>query len=122
MYYAKEFRKKVIEYAKTHTARKTTEAFHIAMRTLFRWKKLLREKGSLDMEPLNRKPRKLDIEKLKQCLEEYPYANLRELAKLLEVSVGCVFKALRKMKVTSKKRQGSAGNRTMGRTHNAGRR
>jgi hypothetical protein len=64
---------------------------------------MLKEKGNLNRAPLNRKSRKLDVEGLKRYVEAYPDAYLKELAKLFAVSVGCIFKALKKLKITLKK-------------------
>jgi hypothetical protein len=77
-----------------------------------RWKKTLREKGNLNRAPLNRKSRKLDVEWLKRYVGAHPDAYLKELAKLFAVNVGCIFKVLKKLKITLKKRREPTGSGT----------
>ncbi|MDR1595841.1 MAG: IS630 transposase-related protein, partial [Puniceicoccales bacterium] len=68
------------------------------------WKKKLKETGSLEREPLNRKYRKLDPEKLVKYVEEHPDDYQREMARKFNVSKSCIGKALRKLKITVKKK------------------
>ncbi|MDR2776835.1 MAG: transposase, partial [Puniceicoccales bacterium] len=48
MYYGKDLRVKVIEYAKINGVKETSKVFGVGTRTISRWKKLLREKGNLN--------------------------------------------------------------------------
>jgi transposase len=105
MYYGKDLRIKVIEYAKNKTEKEASEVFGVGTRTISRWKKLLRENGNLERVPFDRKARKLDMEELRRYVEKYPDAYLKEMAKEFAVSIGCVYKALGRMKITLKKRR-----------------
>jgi predicted DNA-binding protein YlxM (UPF0122 family) len=51
----------------------------------------------------------IGVEGLKRYVEAHPDASLKELAKLFAVSVGCIFKALKKLKITLKKDAGLRG-------------
>ncbi|MDR0679654.1 MAG: transposase [Puniceicoccales bacterium] len=73
---------------------------------MFKWKKKLRETGNLERAPLNRKYRKLDLEKLVKYVKEQPNAYQREMASGFKVSTSCIGKVLRKLKITVKKDQG----------------
>jgi transposase len=84
----------------------------VEVRTIFKWKKKLRETGNLERAPLNRKYRKLDPEKLVKYVEEHPDAYQREMASEFKVSTSCIGKALRKLKLTVKKRPGPIKNGT----------
>jgi transposase len=50
----------------------TSGVFGVGMRTLFRWKKQKKETRSLDRKPLNRKPKKPDMEGLRRYAEDHP--------------------------------------------------
>jgi transposase len=78
----------------------------VEVRTIFKWKKKLRETGNLERVPLNRLYRKLDSEKLVKYVEEHPDAYQREMASEFKVSKSCIGKVLRKLKITVKKDQG----------------
>ncbi|MDR0680000.1 MAG: transposase [Puniceicoccales bacterium] len=62
--------------------------------------------GNLERVPLNRKYRKLDPEKLVKYVGERPDAYQREIVSEFKVSKSCIGKALRKLKLTVKKRPG----------------
>jgi transcription initiation factor IIE alpha subunit len=66
----------------------------------------LKETRNLERVPLNRKYRKLDPEKLVKYVEEHPDAYQREMASEFKMSKSCIGKALRKLKITVKKRPG----------------
>jgi transposase len=106
VYYTTDLREKALKYEKTHTVKGTSEVFGVSKRAIFEWKKLLRESGSLKPALLNRKYRKLDPEKLRKYVEEHPDAYQREMAREFKVSMSCIGKALKKLKITLKKRPG----------------
>jgi transposase len=81
--------------------------FDVSKRAIFAWKKKLRRTGNLERVPLNRKYRKLDPEKLVKYVEEHSDAYQREMASEFKVSTSCIGKALRKLKITVKKDQGT---------------
>jgi transposase len=76
------------------------------VRTIFKWKKKLLETGNLDRGPLNRKPRKLNRERLREYVKEHPDAYLREMAKEFGVGKTCIASALKEMGITIKKKRG----------------
>jgi transposase len=111
-YYTTDLKKRVLKYESTHTVKETSEVFGVGVRTIFKWKKKLKETGNLERAPLHRKWRKLDPEKLIKYVEEHPDAYEKEMASEFKVSKSCIGKALRKRKVTRKKKLGATGKGT----------
>jgi transposase len=111
-YYTNDLREKALAYESTHTVKETSEAFGVGMRAIFRWKKQKRETGNVDRKPLNRKPRKLDMEGLRRYAEAHPDAYLWEMAKEFRVGTSCIHRGLKKMKITLKKKRGPTKNGT----------
>jgi transposase len=105
-YYTTDLRKRVLRYESTHTVKETSETFGVSVRAIFEWKKKWRETGKLERVPLHRKYRKLDPEKLVEYVRKHSDAYQREMAREFKVSKSCIGKALRKMKITLKKRPG----------------
>jgi transposase len=112
VYYSTDLRERAVKYAETHTAAETSEAFGVGVRTIFKWKKKLRETGNLERKPLNRKFRKLDPEKLKKWVEEHPDAYLWEIAEKFEASQSGVYYALQRIGITVKKKRNATGSGT----------
>ena len=106
MAYSIDFRKKAVEYKDSgHTFAQLKEVFGITNKTYDDWKKLYNEQGSYAKRELNRSPKKIDIEELKQALKEKPDAYLRELAEPFGCTEQAVFYALEAHKITYKKRR-----------------
>ena len=77
--------------------------FGLGVNTITKWKKLRAETGSVG-EPLKRKWRKIDPEKLQSDVNEYPDDLDRERAVRLGCSASGVKKAMKRHKITRKKR------------------
>jgi transposase len=106
MAYDKKFRKQAIAYKDGgHTFKELEEVFGIDSGRYYRWKELLETTGSLEDKKVCERKRKIDKDELKKALEEKPDIYLYELAKLFDCTVQAVFYALRKMKITYKKRR-----------------
>ena len=104
MAYSTDFRKKAVEYKDNgHTFAELKEAFGISNKTYDDWKKLYEETGSYEKRKVTRKPKKIDLDRLRKAVEEKPDAYLYELAELFDCSEQAVFYALKKLKITCKK-------------------
>jgi len=104
MAYDIKLREKVITYlSKGHTVREAQEVFEIGSTTIKRWKKQLRETGTLEKRPLNRKPTKLCPVRLRAYINENPDSYLHEIAKAFNCTQPAVFYALKRMGITRKK-------------------
>ena len=102
--YSIDLRTKVIEFINSgHKRKEAVEVFGISLRTIDRWFKLLKTKGSLEFKPTPRRPHILDRQKLKEYVDANPSAFIREIAKHFNCSETCVRKALKQMGYTRKK-------------------
>ena len=105
MKYEINYRRRAIEYwSEGHSKKETAELFKVDPSTLYRWKSRLKESGTL--EPTKRKEtwRKIAPEKLKSYLQQYPDAYLKEIAEEFGCSDVAVLKALRRLKISRKKK------------------
>ena len=103
--YSLDFRKQVFKIQKQEklTFEQTSERFGIALRTLFNWHK------NLEPKPTKERPAiKIDMERLKKHVEEYPDAYQYERAKAFKVSPWAILKALRRLGKTVKKNSHSS--------------
>lgn len=105
MAYSVDLRTKVVEYRKTHTYEQTYQTFGISKTTIIDWERLLEQTGSLEKRPLNRTHKKIDPVKLASYILEFPDAYLEEIARHFGCSATAVFYALKKQKITLKKRK-----------------
>ncbi|MDD3470823.1 MAG: IS630 transposase-related protein [Thermoguttaceae bacterium] len=87
------------------TFKQLKAVFGIDRKTHNAWVKLLRETGSvIPKQVFLSRRRKIDKDILRKAVEKKPDAYLSELAALFQCSVPAVFYALKKMKITLKKR------------------
>ena len=105
MAYSVDYRKRAIEFYKEgHTQAEVFEVFKVHPKTLRDWKTRM-EIGQLKPNyPKTRKPRKLPPNELIQYLKEHPDAFLEEIGEYFQCSAEAVRKALKKLKITRKKR------------------
>jgi transposase len=87
-----------------HSQKELYEAFKIYPSTVNDWKKMLAETGSLEPKYPKEKKGKIDIKKLEAELERKPDATLPELAMIFGCKKQSVHGALKKHKITRKKR------------------
>lgn len=102
MAYSLDLRKKVIEYIEE--GGRVTEAakvFGIGRASIYRW--LNRE--DLERTKVKYRRRKLDIEALLKDIQENPEARLKERAKKMGVSTTAIYRAMKKRKITRKKKE-----------------
>ena len=90
----------------------TKEVFRVSIATIRKWEKQLREEGHLEKKPVKRSFRKIDPEKLRCYVAEHPDAYQREMAKEFHCSESGIRDALKRLKITRKKRQPAIRNRT----------
>jgi transposase len=105
MAYSIDLRVRVIDYVKQgNTHEKTSEVFKVGTATIERWLVLLSETGSLEKRPLSRTAPKFDSENLNSYIEENSDATLRDVAQHFEGSITGAFHALKREKITLKKK------------------
>ncbi len=106
MSYPKKYRERTIEYRQAgHTLEETHRIFKVARSTIQEWEKQLKETGDLEKKELHRGFRKIDPVKLKAYVMEHPDAYESEMAEAFGCSASGIRDALRRNKITRKKRQ-----------------
>lgn len=99
-----DLRKRVMDYLNAgHTMADTAEHFSVNISSVQRWKKLLKETGSLEVTPTPRGPHKLFLEPLKEYVDANNDATLETIAAHFGCAVTTVWNALQKLGYTRKK-------------------
>ena len=113
MSYPEKYRMRTLEYRlEGHTLDQTHKVFKVAVVTIRKWEKKLREEGTLAKRPVRRPFKKIDPDKLKEYVRAHPDAYLREIAKEFNCTEGAIRKALKRLKITRKKRPRVITNKT----------
>ena len=101
----------VAYYEEGYTLIETGKVFKVGKTTVSSWVKKKRETGDLHNKPLNRSFKKIDPEKLKAYVREYPDATQKEISKIFGCCNQAVSKALKRCGITRKKRPRSTKSR-----------
>ena len=102
---SQDLRKRVLDFVlESGNKEEAARRFQVSRASVYNW--LSKEDGLSYERPGPRKPRKLDWEALRCYVERHPDLMLKEYAAHFNVSVGCIFKACRRMKLTHKKTRG----------------
>ena len=105
MAYDEKFRIRAVEYRKEgHTIEQTAKVFKVSTTTIKKWTKKYDETGEIKDRPPKRTFKKIDPVKLEEYMEKYPDAYLLEIAKVFSCSDAAIVKALKRLKITRKKR------------------
>jgi len=105
MAYSVDTRKLVIEYLKNgHTQEEAKAELGVSIPSMTKWRKMLRETGSLEDKEPQRKPRKLPDEELKAYIAAHPDAYFTEIAARFNCSDEGVRKACKRLGITRKKK------------------
>ena len=81
------------------------QVFKVSKSRIQKWEKQLKETGNLEKKKLHRSFRKIDPEKLKAYVAEHPDAYQSEMAEAFGCSESGIRDALRRHKITRKKRR-----------------
>ena len=104
MVYSLDLRKRALNYiANGGTRLEASKIFGVTIPTLANW--LSREKQQ-DLAPKmnGSKPSKINNEKIKKYIEDYPDSYLREIAVVFNSTLQAVFYACKRLGITLKKR------------------
>jgi transposase len=105
MAYSVDYRKRVLEFIEEgHTQTEAQKVFKVGSTTIKEWKKLLSETGDLAKRPLEREARTYPSDKLCAYMKEHPEALLKEIAEHFGGSIPGAADALKREKITFKKR------------------
>lgn len=104
--YSLDLRERVLSFLETNNnKKKACSLFKIGIASIYRWIRLKKTKGNL--VPIRREYayKKIDYDALKKYLELHPDHFLFEIAEEFSVTPQAIFYALKKLKITRKKRQ-----------------
>jgi transposase len=105
MSYSKDTRKMVLDYLnKGHTQAEAEQELGVSISSITRWRKKLRETGSLEDKEPQRNPRKLPDTDLKAYIASHPDAYFTEIAEHFKCSDEGVRKACKRLGITRKKK------------------
>jgi len=105
MSYSEDFRKQVLSHIDMGaTIEEVSKLFSIGTSSIKRWKRNRRETGKVMGPGRPKKPYKIDNDKLKEYVKTNPDAFLEEIANHFGVTSPGIFAALKRLKITRKKR------------------
>ena len=119
MAYSVDLRSRVVDFI--NEGNKVEEAsviFKVSTSAIRRWLVLHSETGSLEKKPLNRTPRIYKSDELNRYVEENPNALLKDVAERFGGSITGAFYALKREKLTYKKKSLITKNETMQNANN----
>lgn len=106
MAYSIDLRERVLAfYDDGNSQQETIATFRIRQSALNSWLRLRKETGNLEKKPVSNFPSKYESAKLRQYIEEHPFALLKEIAAYFGGSISGACDALKREKITLKKRQ-----------------
>ena len=104
--YSLDLRQRVIEHVEEKQDKNNvSNLFKVGIATIYRWLALKRKTGSIMPSKRKAYKKKIDDKKLSQYVEEHLDSFLSEIAKEFGVTAHGVFYALKRLKITRKKRQ-----------------
>ena len=99
-----DYIKRAVEYKNEgHTFKELHDVFKISSATYYDWKKKI-ENGHYKVKKKVERKRLIDKEQLQLAIKEKPDSYLHELAELFDCTPQAIFYALKKLKITLKKR------------------
>lgn len=103
--YSVDLRERVLEYLESNNDKKiASQLFRVGIATIYRWVRQRSEKGHLQPHRREYVYRKLDYKCLAQYVTDHPDHFLSEIAEHFSVTEQAIFYALKKLKITRKKR------------------
>ena len=105
MSYSKDTRKMVMEYISNgHTHEEAVKNLGVSKSSIIKWRKMLRETGSLEDKEVQRTPYKIPDEELKAYIAAHPDAYFTEIAEHFKCSDEGIRKACKRLCITRKKK------------------
>jgi len=103
--YSVDLRKRVLAYVEeTKDKAKASQFFKVGIATIYRWLSRKKKTGSVEPSPKKAYKKKIDDQKLIAYLEQNPDHFLSEIADRFGTTAQAIFYALRRLKITRKKR------------------
>lgn len=105
MTYSVDFREKVLSYIDSgETIDSASMLYSIGTTTIKQWKRLRNETGKLVGSGRPKNPYKIESDKLKTYINDHPDSFLNEIASHFNVTAPAIHAALKRLKITRKKR------------------
>jgi putative transposase len=105
MSYSIDLRERVIKYIEEGGSKvEAAHIFDVCRVTIYSWLKKKVVKGTLKDDPPKRRWKKLEPQALLAYVQQYPDLRLSDYAKHFGASIPSVFLALKRLKITRKKR------------------
>jgi transposase len=103
--YSVDLRKRVLDYLESDNDKRTaSKLFKVGIATVYRWIRQQKEQGHLEPHHREYVYRKLNYNELAKYVQDHPDYFLLEIADHFSVTEQAVFYALKKLKITRKKR------------------
>lgn len=103
--YSIDLRIRVLEYIEeTKDKAKASKLFQVSMSTIYRWIARKAETGNLNPSPKKAYKKKIEDQKLIAYVEQHPDHFLSEIAAHFGTTLQAVFYALKRLKITRKKK------------------
>ena len=96
-----------------HTYSETAEIFHASVSAIRVWVQKYQETGDLSNKPLHRGFKKIDPDKLRTYVKEHPDDTQQEIADAFGCTNQAVSKALKRLKITRKKKRFATRSKTL---------
>lgn len=105
MSYSEDLRKKALKFVdKGGTVKEACQLFEVSRSSFQRWRLKQKNTGNLGRKSRMRKPYKINNDELTAFIDKNPDAYLTEIAAHFLVTIPCVSIALKRLKITRKKR------------------
>jgi putative transposase len=99
MSYSLDLRKRVLSFIEEgHSKVDGIKIFHVSKRAIFLGAREKKEQGELKLKLRDRKPYKIDDERLFEYLQKNPNHYLKEITASFHVSISAIFYALNRFK------------------------
>lgn len=106
MSYSEDLRLRALNYVEQGgSIKEACLLFSVSRSSFQRWRLRRKHTGSLKAQARTKSPYKLDNESLLHYIEDHPDAYLSEIATHFNVTLPCVSIALKRLKITRKKRR-----------------
>lgn len=108
MSYSIDLRERVIAFVEGGGSKvEASRLFKVSCRTVFTWIEQKRERGNLKIKSRNSKPYKINEAALISYIEKNPDHYLKQIAEHFHVTAPAIFFALKRLKITFKKKRSS---------------
>jgi transposase len=111
MSYSIDLRESVIAFIENGGSKiAASRLFQVSCRTVFMWIQNKKERGNLKVKTRDSKPYKIDETALIAYVKKNPDHYLKQIAKHFHVTAPAIFFALKRLKITLKKKRSSTLN------------